>query len=336
MSQSKFTLYRVFKFQIKETIGQTFSNSLCYLILFIFLFSLNCSEKKPDSDPSATIGLLGINAGTQTDQGSNDGKPGEVLPPIPPVVGPPAAPGQPLNAPVLNNPQNQVTEAPLAQDQYKIYGKILVNNISFQQPVHNQTTITAYMGRRNLKLEPDGTVVNALEFRTLTPGNPNPDGNLWFSFLHRSNEKYRLLLVARNEFGSSSKEINFFHNRDCIGAPLAPATVGDCNDHCMGASLVGAQMEFHAKYRHPGDIGHLWLDISGYSPRGGAPILESNVTTYDFDPAQPPLPPGFQSVTTTMFEHGKHHMCVELQSFIFFEDGNGFHQNLLVDKMRLE
>ncbi|MGE8781410.1 hypothetical protein ACO2KH_17880 [Leptospira terpstrae] len=334
MIQSNHSPNRVFKFQTKNATSKIFSQSLLYLVLFISIQFMNCSEKKPGSDPSATIGLLGLNAGTQTDQGSNDGKPGEVLPPIPPVVGPPAAPGQPLNAPILNDPQNQVTEAPLAQDQYKIYGKILVNNISFQQPVHNQTTITAYIGRRNLKLEPDGTVVNAIEFRTLTPGNPNPDGNLWFSFLYRSNEKYRLLLVARNEFGSSSKEINFHHNRDCIGAPLAPATIGDCNDHCIEASLVGGQMEFKAKYKHPGDIGDLELEIYAVSVTG-AP-LGFNATYHHFDPAQPPLPPGFQTVKMTLLEYGKNHMCMELQSFISFEDGNGNHHNFIYHKMRLE
>ncbi|EMY62403.1 hypothetical protein [Leptospira terpstrae] len=334
MFQSRNILYKDLNIQKKKTMDKMFYQSFLYLLLFTSLLLVNCSEKKSDSDPSAMIGLLGLNSGTQSDQGPNDGKLEPVLPPIPPVVGQPAAPGQPLNAPVLNNPQNQVSDAPLAQDQYGIYGKILVNNISFQQPVHNQTTITAYLGRRNLKLEPDGTVVNALEFRTLTPGNPNPDGNLWFSFLHRSNEKYRLLLVARNEFGSSSKEINFSHNRDCIGAPLAPATVGDCNDHCMEASIVGGQMEFRAKYKHPGDIENLALEI--YAVSVTAAPLGSNGTYYQFNPTQPPLPPGFQTVTMTISEYGKNHMCMELQSFVSFEDGIGFHDFSIFHRMRLE
>ncbi|MCW7494644.1 hypothetical protein ND861_18510 [Leptospira sp. 2 VSF19] len=151
---------------------------------------------------------------------------------MPPVIGAPAPPGQPLNAPILNHPQTHVSNSPVSEDPSGFHGHILIDHISFQLPVDNQTTITAYIGKRDMKLEQDGAVVNATNFKTLTPANPN-GGAFWFNFKFPSDKKQKLILVARNEFGVSSKEIDFSHNRNCIRAPLVPITIRDCNQHCF-------------------------------------------------------------------------------------------------------
>ncbi|MBM9545396.1 hypothetical protein JWG40_00075 [Leptospira sp. 201903074] len=326
---------RVQKYKSME---QMFYVSFLYLFLFFSLLFISCGEEKKGSDPSAAFGLLGLASGGQPSSESNDGNLDGVLPPIPPVVGPPALPGQPLNAPILNDPQTQINNAPVTEDQYGIYGRILINNISFQQPVHNQTTITAYIGKRNMKIEQDGTVVNATNYHTLTPATPNTGGIIWFSFIHRSNIKQKLILVARNEFGSSSKEINFSHNRDCIGAPLVPTVIGDCDDHCIETSNVAGELKFEAKYKHGDNLVYLQLDINGTSPRTGLNLLDFAEFYYSWDnPLDPPLPQGVSSISTNLNSYGRDYTCMDLQSFIVKDDETGnFDTRYLTGRIRLE
>ncbi|MBM9590979.1 hypothetical protein JWG41_11015 [Leptospira sp. 201903075] len=336
MFKEKFSRNVWFQFQKNKSMERMFYLSLLYLFLFFSLLFINCSENKNDSDQTNTIGLLGLASGSQVESVSDDDQTGGLLPPIPPVVGPPAAPGQPLNAPILNDPQTQVNNAPGADDPYGLYGRILIDNISFQLPIHNHTTITAYIGKRNLRLEQDGTVVNAITYHTLTPSTPNPGGTIWFIFTHRSNQKHKLILVARNEFGSSSKEINFFHNRDCVNAPLVPATVGNCDDHCIETINVAGALEFKAKYKHH-ELTYLAIDINGTSPRTGLNLLEFNEFSYIWDPLIPPLLPGVSSVSTILLPVGSDYMCVDLQSFVTKEDNDGnFDSRYLTGRIRLE
>nr|WP_226992773.1 hypothetical protein [Leptospira biflexa] len=276
----------------------------------------------------------------QTPTNSETAQPeGELLPPIPPVVGPPANPGQPLNAPILNDPQTHVNNAPQIDDQYGIYGKILVNNISFQLPIHDQTTVTAYFGKRDMKLEPDGTVLNAISFKTFTPANPNVGGTIWFSFIHRSNLKLKLILVARNEFGSSSKEVNYYHNRDCIGVPQIPASIGDCDKHCIVAEYVAGQLEFKAKFKHGGNLTYLYFDIFGYSPPSfiNYALFPKYFEYPNGNPQGPPLLEGISSLSTNLTSEGLDYMCVDVKSFVFYETDTGnYSDQFLSGKIRLE
>ncbi|EKJ87256.1 hypothetical protein CLV96_3542 [Leptospira meyeri] len=338
MFKAKDLVSSSFPFQKNKSLERMFYLTFFYFILFLSLLFLNCAKEETKPDKTNTLGLLGLASGNQISSNSDNGQSeGGLLPPIPPVVGPPANPGQPLNAPILNDPQTQVNNAPLAEDQYGIYGKILINNISFQLPVHDQTTITAYIGKRNLRLEPDGTVVNATNFKTFTPANPNLGGTVWFSFIHRSNQKQKLILVARNEFGSSSKEINFSHNRDCLGAPLAPTTLGDCNGHCIEVTNVAGQWNFKANYKHGDGITFANITIEGYAHTTGA-MLGFDAFEYLWDPGNGlPLPEGFVSVSSMLSPQVNEHTCVLLQSIIWIEDENGnLNTTLFTDRARLE
>lgn len=293
-----------------------------FLFLFSSIFITNCAKEGNKSDKSDTLALLGFSKELQTSTNSDNGtSDGGILPPIPPVVGPPATPGQPLNAPILNNPQTQVHNAPVAEDPSGFHGNILIDQISFQLPVHNQTTITAYIGKRNMKLEQDGTVINATNFRTLTPLVANGEA-IWFRFKFPSDQKQKLILVARNEFGSSSKEIDFSHNRNCIGAPLIPTTIGDCNHHCFEINNIAGQLEFKSKLKHD-ELTYLEFDILGVSPKTGAHLLVPNFISYIWEPADLPLQPGVTTVSTILNQDGKENVCMELQSIAATEDGNG-------------
>ncbi|TGM74021.1 hypothetical protein EHR01_10915 [Leptospira mtsangambouensis] len=338
MFKAKDLVNSLFYFIKKKSLIRMFYLTFFYFILFLFPLFINCAKEEKNSDKANTLGLLGLASGTQTSTNSDNDQPGGgLLPPIPPVVGPPANPGQPLNAPILNDPQIHVNNAPLADDQFGIFGKILIDNISFQLPVHNQTTITAYIGKRNLRLEPDGTVVNATNFKTLTPATPNPGGTIWFSFIHRSNLKQKLILVARNEFGSSAKEINFSHNRDCFGAILAPTTIGDCNGHCIEVTNVAGQWNFKAKYKHGNGITFANISVEGFDHNTGG-LLGFDAFEYLWDPADGlPLPEGIISVSSTFNPQVNEYTCVALQSIVWIEDENGnFNTFIFANRARLE
>lgn len=313
-----------------------FNISVFYLCLIISITFVSCAKEENKSDKPDTIGLLGLPDEKETSISSEGNNPGGVLPPIPPVVGQPAPPGQPLNAPILNQPQSKVENAPLSEDPSGFHGNILIDHISFQLPVHNQTTITAYIGKRNMKLEQDGTVVNATNFKTLTPLNPN-GGAFWFNFKFPSDQKQKLILVARNEFGASSKEIDFSHNRNCIGAPLVPITIGDCDQHCFEITNIAGNLEFRSKLKH-GEITYIEFDFTGPSPKTGGHLLVPNFFSYLWDdPAFPPLQPGITSVVTGLNQEGKESVCVLLQSNINMEDGNGnFNTEFFHSLIRLE
>ncbi|MCG6141621.1 hypothetical protein [Leptospira mtsangambouensis] len=316
------SLFSSFISENRRLTTKIFSVTTLYFCLLVSLTFVGCAEEGKKLNPSDTVGLLGFQEGNQTLISSDDSNPGGVLPPIPPVVGAPAPPGQPLNAPILNHPQTHINNATVSEDPSGFHGNILIDHISFQLPVHNQTTVTAYIGKRNMMLEQDGTVVNATNFKTLTPLNPN-GAAFWFNFKFPSDRKQKLILVARNEFGASSKEIDFSHNRNCIGAPLVPIIIGDCDQHCFEITNIAGNLEFKSKLKH-GEITYLEFDFYGLSPKTGGFLMTPGYFSYIWDdPAFPPLQAGVTSVATTLNQEGKDNICLEIQSNIAMEDGNG-------------
>lgn len=325
-----------FHTKIIKSKKRLFDITILSLCLLITLSLISCTKEDKKADQTNTIGLLGLPTENQLSSNSEGNNSGGVLPPIPPVVGQPAPPGQPLNAPILNNPHIHLEDTPVTEDASGFYGKISIDQISFQQPVHNQTTITAYIGKRNMKLEPDGTVINAANFKTLVPINPN-GGAFWFNFKFPADQKQKLILVARNEFGISSKEIDFSHNRNCIGAPLVPIVIGNCDPHCFEISNIAGQLEFKSKLKHE-EITYLEFEIYGMSPKTGGPLLVPNAFSYIWDdPAHPPLQPGVTTIATSLNQEGKDNICLEIQSNIMMEDGNGtFSADFFHSRVRLE
>jgi|GEM_PF-4693315 len=320
MLNKKFSFRGLFRFfQFREIEKTGFHYSFLHFLIFLTFLIINCAEEKKNSDSSAAIGLLGAkpagntasqSSGSQTNLDSGDAVPQAELPQIiPPIIGPPAAPGQPLNAPVLNDPQILVNNAPGAEDPYEIKGQILISNITFQLPVHNQTTITAYIGKRNMSLEANGTVVNVLDHHSTTLSLGLPGGA--FRFFIPSNRKQKMILVARNEFGSSSKTIDFYHNRSCAGLPVVTttATIGNCGDYCIETNLVNGDRNFEAKYTH-GNLDYLFMDISGHIPSTGGELASPNF----YESAQPLQTPGMKSVSTTLLPMGHDYMCIYVYS----------------------
>ncbi|WP_243401253.1 hypothetical protein [Leptospira harrisiae] len=254
-----------------------------------------------------------------------------MLPPIPPVVGPPATPGQPQNAPILNDIQSQIDSAPVSDDPFGILGIILVNNISFQLPVHNQTTVTAYIGRRNMIMDAKGNVLNALHYTTQTPSTAK-NGEIQFSLLFNSDLKLKIMIIARNEFGSSFKELKFSHNRSCINASLIPTIIGDCVDHCIEATNDTGILEFKGTYKHA-NIDYLALDILGVDPLNGMDLIKYRNYTYA---GSTPMQPGLASISTKLLDFGKDNTCLLLSSEIVEEKDDILNWRLLEGFVRLE
>ncbi|MBM9501058.1 hypothetical protein JWG44_12425 [Leptospira sp. 201903071] len=108
---------------------------------------------------------------------------------------------------------------------------------------------------------------------------------------------YKVLVIASNAFGRSSKEIVSSPpsplvgappgtpqpspgtpplTNECAGAVPAPVTVGNCAGHCIEVSVNGTLLEFTAKETTAAVLDSFYLDVSGSSPLSGAGI------TFDF------------------------------------------------------
>ncbi len=287
-----------------------------YLPIFIILFSLlNCDGKKNDSLASM-IGVLGLG------RSLTEPPPTVEDPPVTVGDGGTAGPGEPTNPPVLNDLIINTANTPQIDDPYGIMANFFLKNVTFQQPVHNQTVITAFIGRRNMALESDGSVSHSFEHFTLKPSGTGTIQVVGSHFAQRSDTKLKVLVVAKNEFGTSSKEANVAHARFCAGVALAPTTIGDCNDYCVQGSLAGNTMELKAKYNLAQQSDYLYLDISSSSPLGtGLPI--SSLQFVEFGAEDPPIFPaaGQYEVTSTFnTSTDTDYMCVEVDSFVLAGD----------------
>lgn len=232
-----------------------------------------------------------------------------VQPPVPPVIGAPAAPGQPLNAPILNNLQIVTGNPPVSDDQYGTKAFIGVQNVTFQLPVHDQTVITAYLGKRDMTLEPDGTVTNSLAHDTRRPIQNQQTG---FRFLTQADRKLKVIVVARNEFGVSSREVNTTHLRACAGVPVAPATIGNCNDFCLQSRMIGGNVEFKARFRQQTQTTYLWLDVAGTSP-----YSDWGTSPFEYTERFEPVDPGeYEVVSLATPPDDQNYICMNVRSWL--------------------
>ncbi len=181
-------------------------------------------------------------------------------------AGDPPAPGEPQIAPTLQPLTLATFDANPADDPSGIRGLIFVQNVAFAQPVHSGTAVTAFVGRRNMTLQADGTVINAQRHITRNASAP-----ISFSFVVEADRRFKILVVARNQYGLSVQEVHRGHARVCADARPAPAVLGDCADYCLSFQKNGAQFEAGARYVPAEPLTILRLDVRALHPRGVTP-----------------------------------------------------------------
>ncbi len=216
-----------------------------------------CSQTDATSDMDG-IAMLGLSAGGGSTPTAGTPAGGAPQPPVPPPVGGPALPGEPNNPPELSAPQIQTFNH--VDDGRAV---LRVQPPGFLQPVHGQTAITVFLGLRTMALQEDGTVTDSLASQTRTAGTNSAPIILNMP----SDRRLKVLVVARNEFGTSVQDVNVQHARTCVGAVALPGSIGDCDEFCIRGSQTGNTFEYRATRIVEANEAYLVeLDIEGTTP----------------------------------------------------------------------
>lgn len=264
----------------------------------ISLSVLKCEGTSPDPKTILVPLLVAAEPNTSANLGGNQSGSGTETP-----IGVGEIPASP---PLINEVTYITNPANPADDPYSTKGLLQFQktSVSFQKPVPANTEINFYFGKNNMALNPDGTVTNALE--TLKRTKSNFSG---YTYLCDSDKKYKVFVVAKNEFGISTKELRIGHARKCADAPKTTAVFGDCNVHCIEATKAGDTIELTAKFNLPVQGSSLNLDIVGYSPRS---LPE---TIAPFADLEIPIPnAGLHTIKTNFNIQNKELLCARVES----------------------
>ncbi|TGM74038.1 hypothetical protein EHR01_11005 [Leptospira mtsangambouensis] len=274
------------------------------LMTGLSLFFLKCEGSSPDpktvlvpllvaADPNTAANLGGSQTGSGTETPIAAGE----IPEVPPLLN---------EVTYITNPANP------ADDPYSSKGLLQFQktSISFQKPVPTNTELTMYFGKNNMELNADGTVTNALQSVKRTAGNFSG-----YTYLCDSDKKYKVFVVAKNEFGIASKELRIGHARKCAEAIKSPGTYGNCSDHCLETTKSGDKIEITAKFTLPIDGKSFHLDLSALSPRS---LPESIAPSVDLDIAIPLA--GQHTVKTSFSFQEKEFLCAEVQSLVMLNE----------------
>ncbi|TGK87707.1 hypothetical protein EHQ24_00360 [Leptospira noumeaensis] len=270
------------------------------------LFFLKCEGTSPDAKTLLVPLLVSADSSASTAFGGNQGgQTGNETPiavdDIPQAV-----------APTLNEITYITNDANPADDPYSTKGLLQFQktSVSFKKPVPSNTTITLYFGKKNMELQPDGTVTNALV--TLNRTAATFSG---YTYLTDADKKVKVFVVAKNEFGISTKQLTIGHPRICADAPKIPATFGDCNDHCIEATKTGSIVELNAKYKLPIQGTSLNLDIVGVSPRSFPEYIAPSQNLVI------PVPnAGIHTIKTNFNIYDKEFLCAKVTSLLVIDN----------------
>ncbi|MCT8334838.1 hypothetical protein NUH30_14240 [Leptospira sp. 85282-16] len=296
--------YRQFD-RLRQRTIQFLRWNLPVLTITVFsLFSLRCERTSAGAETHLVPILLATESNTTLKQGGNQG--GSV------GIETPIGTGEiPQSPPLLNEITYITNPANPADDPYSTKGLLQFqkSSISFQKPVPANTEISLYFGKKNMELNSDGTVTNALD--TLKRTASNFSGH---TYLCDSDKKYKVLVVAKNEFGITSKELRIGHARKCADAIKSPSTFGNCSDHCFETTKSGDKIEITANYNLPIDGKSLHLDLSVISPRS---LPESIAPPVDLDIGIPLA--GLHTLKTNFSFNEKEFLCAEVQSLLIVD-----------------
>lgn len=225
---------------------KTLTFILCAIIPMMY-----CTGKSEEKTLTSLLATLMVDTSAETADGES------VLPPVLIPPGTPAEPGEPQEGPDLQDLTIIAFGAATGTT-----GLVQVQTVQFESPVSSGTTIALFLGRQNMTLEADGTVVNALKQQIGTAASPQS-----ITWGVTSDLRYKILVVAKNEFGMDFKEVISGHPRKCANALPVPGVAGACGDHCIETSLNGNIMTVKAKFRAQ-NADYLRLDLGIASPSG--------------------------------------------------------------------
>ncbi|TGL87161.1 hypothetical protein EHQ68_11430 [Leptospira congkakensis] len=271
------------------------------LMTGLSLLFLKCEGTSSDPKTLLIPLLVSADANTTSQLGNNPtGTGGQT---IPIAVGEPTS-----SAPILNDVSFITNNANPADDPYSTKGLLQFqkSSVSFQNPVPANTELNFYFGKKNMELQPDGTVTNALQTLNRTAGNFSGH-----TFLVDSDKKYKVFVVAKNEFGISTKQLKIGHARKCAEAIKTPGTFGNCVDHCFETNQLGDKIEITVKYNLPIDGTSLSLDLTALSPRS---LPETIAPRVDLSIGTPKA--GEHTIKTNFGIHEKEFLCAEISSFL--------------------
>ncbi|WP_245915425.1 hypothetical protein [Leptospira johnsonii] len=236
-----------------------------------------------------------------------------VAAPVPVPPGEPAPPGQPENAPDLQ--ESTITSFDISDpNEHSYLGLFSIQAINFNLPVHDNTTVSAFIGGQSMKLMPDNTVVNSFSHWTVTAGQLSQLGANPPAIVGPSDRKLKVLIVARNEFGISSKVKQVGQTHFCTGAATLPATVGDCGNVCGTATLNGDTVEFKTqKTIAQDDFEYLYLDISVAQPIS----FSIPAVPFSFFEKFAPIGSGTYEASASLNRTSFDYMCVEISSYSY-------------------
>ncbi|XDD53323.1 hypothetical protein AB3N62_12660 [Leptospira sp. WS4.C2] len=277
-------------------------NLLVLLMTGLSLFLLQCEGTTSDADTQLVPILLASESNTASQLGGSQG--GSV------GTAPIAVDDLPVGIPILNEITYITNNANPADDPNSTKGLLQFQktSVSFQKPVPENTEVSLYFGKKNMELHPDGTVTNALESLKRTAANFSG-----YSYLADADKKYKVFVVAKNEFGLSTKQLTIGHPRNCADAMKIPATWGNCDDHCITATKVGETVELTANYNLPSQGNSLHLDLVALSPRSS----ETIAPTVDLEI---PIPnAGIHSTKTSFNINDKEFLCTKVVSFLIID-----------------
>lgn len=283
-----------------------------FFVYFALLISLSCAKASNPIDEKSLVALA-IPSPSSTSFTNENSSPTQM-----PPSGGIAPPGQPENPPILNDIHLQLADAPTAIDPNKLDASIVVDGITFQLPVHNKTAVTAFIGKRDMYRSADGVVHNISYSYSTTPEIFGAD--IWFRFFSRADQKFKIIVVASNAYGSSMKEADYSHNRACVGVAMVPVIYGDCNNFCLEGRIVGGRVEFAAKFKH-GPLEVLDISASGFRPITGYPINYGESLTFP-----DPIPAGDTQAKLSfqLTDTEANYTCLQVKGDAFFTDANGF------------
>ncbi|PJZ24300.1 hypothetical protein CH352_16185 [Leptospira hartskeerlii] len=236
-----------------------------------------------------------------------------VAAPVPVPPGDPAPPGQPENAPDLQD--STITSFDISSGT-NFNGLFSIQAINYNLPVHDNTSVSAFIGGQSMKLMPDNTVVNSFSHWTVKAGQLAQAGASPPALIGPSDRKLKILIIARNEFGISSKVKQVGQTHFCTGAASLPSTVGNCGTVCATATLSGDNVEFKAQKTISIDtLAYLYVDISVSQP------ISFSIPAIPFSYFEifDPIPVGTYEVTSSLNHTTFDYMCVEMSSYSYVD-----------------
>ncbi|MBM9500272.1 hypothetical protein JWG44_08420 [Leptospira sp. 201903071] len=289
------------------------------IVVFVSLFQFCKAESSNSNFATLIVALLSgntqtVNSGTGPENDSSN-------------------PGESPNRPILNDLTVQTNYLNVGDGEQRIQV-----DVSFQNTPPSPLTLKAYLGRPSLiSLNADGVSV-----RNYMQEKLNPDSSLFpnrFTFFSPEiTQRYKIIIIASNSFGKSSREIistpPAAPGGPCSGAVNAPTTIGNCAEHCIQVDLNGNTLELTAKDTTTSVQDYFYLDLTTSTPSGGTGPIPFTFIELGLEDPPIPVPVGTHSTPKRILDAQNYDdACVGVSSFRTLDGAGGFSLNYIAKKI---